>query len=244
VQKQLVKSRTLAQKLIVAGRVSIEVAGAWHRINKPATKVHEDIALRVDYDHEQKYVSRAGLKLEGALHEIGYSPAGKIALDVGQSTGGFTDCLLQHGAAKVIGVDVGHGQLDDTLRHDPRVICCEGLNARHLEHGQLTGLAENVLFDVIVMDVSFISQTLVLPCLVPLMSAGGTLISLVKPQFEVGPGGTGKGGLVRDASLYPVVERKLCQLAGSLGFSLHAFFESPILGGSGNREFFLCVTKN
>jgi Predicted rRNA methylase len=160
--------------------------------------------------------------------------SGWTCLDVGQSTGGFTDCLLQHGAARVTGVDVGHGQLHDKLRHDPRVRVFEKRNARALQAGEVGSG-----FDLVTGDLSFISLTLVLPALVPLLAPGGRLLMLAKPQFELQPAQLGKGGLVRDPALYPVVEQRLRECCASLGLEVVGWFDSPIAGGDGNREFFL-----
>jgi 23S rRNA (cytidine1920-2'-O)/16S rRNA (cytidine1409-2'-O)-methyltransferase len=179
---------------------------------------------------------------------------------VGQSTGGFTDCLLQHGARYVVGVDVGTDQLHPQLRDDPRVLCVEGLNARALDASDLIAAhadsasaggqfdseveTENGFepaFDLIVADLSFISQTLVLPAVVQLLKPGGTLLTLVKPQFELQPGQVGKGGIVRDDAMYAVVEQRLRDACTTLGLVVAAWFDSPIEGGDGNREFFICA---
>ena len=197
---------------------------------------------------EARYVSRGGLKLEGALRATGLQVTGWHGLDVGQSTGGFTDCLLQHGAASVVGVDVGHGQLHPRLRGDARVRVLEGVNARHLVASQLiaagaggTG-AEGRFgsnFDLIVGDLSFISLTLVLPALAPLLKPGGHLLLLVKPQFELQPADIGKGGIVRDAARYAKVEQRLRAACAEAGLAVRHWLPSPIAGGDGNREFFI-----
>jgi len=161
------------------------------------------------------------------------------ALDVGISTGGFTDCLLQAGATRVVGVDVGHGQLAARLQDDPRVLLREGINARQLDAAELLPLNDGQPFDLAVMDVSFISQTLVLPVLAPLLKPGGLLLSLVKPQFEVGREGISKGGIVRDPALYAGVQERVTATAREAGFTPLDWFDSPIAGGDGNREFFL-----
>lgn len=248
VKRSLAASRTQSQKMIQAGQVSVRIAGQWPCIKKPSHKFDEEVELRVELGEEQKYVSRGGLKLEGALNRDelkkleGLSSA-KIALDVGQSTGGFTDCLLQYGVAQVVGVDVGRDQLCASLRDDPRVTCLEKVNARALTAATLQSCAGVSSFDLIVMDVSFISQSLILPSLVPLLAEGGTLLSLVKPQFEVGVGGVGKGGVVKKPELYGQVETRLCKEILGLNLRLVDYFESPINGGDGNREFFLCAQK-
>ena len=167
-------------------------------------------------------------------------------LDVGQSTGGFTDCLLQHGAAAVVGVDVGHGQLHPRLRADPRVRVLERCNARDLTAEALrdaAGPAAAPPFDLIVGDLSFISQTLVWPALVPLLAARGQMLMLVKPQFELQPADIGKGGLVKDPSAYARVQARIAQAAQALGLQLRDYFDSPIEGGDGNREFLVWLCR-
>jgi len=159
-------------------------------------------------------------------------------LDVGQSTGGFTDCLLQHGAAQVTGVDVGHGQLHEKLRRDPRVVAIEKLNARELRADQVGGD-----FDLVVGDLSFISLTLVLPALVPLVKPGGCLLMLVKPQFELQPGQIGKGGLVQEPALHAQVEQRIRAACAALGLEVDGYFPSAIAGGDGNREFFVLASR-
>jgi 23S rRNA (cytidine1920-2'-O)/16S rRNA (cytidine1409-2'-O)-methyltransferase len=190
---------------------------------------------------------------------VGLSVDGLACLDVGQSTGGFTDCLLQHGARMVVGVDVGSAQLHPQLREDGRVLCVEKVNARALTATDLIAACANYagsggLFDpdvedaepfvdVVVGDLSFISQTLVLPAIVPFLKDGGTLLMLVKPQFELQPGQVGKGGIVRDATMYPIVEQRLREACAALDLTVTAWFDSPIEGGDGNREFFICARK-
>lgn len=238
VNKALCQSRTHAQTLISEGKVEVKIAGQWETCCKASKKIPEDSELKVSASDTQKYVSRAGLKLEAALLQANITVESMCALDVGQSTGGFTDCLLQHGVSKVVGVDVGHSQLVKTLVSDPRVFCYENINARELDfaHISAAGIRD---FDLVVMDVSFISQTLILPRLVQFMKPGGYLISLVKPQFEVGPEGIGKGGMVKNSDLYLIVEEKIRKAVNSLGLTVLNYFESPIKGGDGNREFFI-----
>lgn len=231
VERGLAPSRTVAQRLIEAGRVS------WSEgpVGKPSTILPLSADLAVMADDLDRYVSRGGIKLAGALRHSGIEVRGRHCLDIGQSTGGFTDCLLQAGAASVVGVDVGHDQLSRKLRDDPRVTCLEGINARDLGQSVLAGRR----FDLVVGDVSFISLTLVLPQLPDLLAANGDLLLLVKPQFEVGPEHVGKGGIVRDASRYPEVEAKLRRAAAAAGLAVRDYFDSPIAGADGNREFFL-----
>jgi 23S rRNA (cytidine1920-2'-O)/16S rRNA (cytidine1409-2'-O)-methyltransferase len=169
--------------------------------------------------------------------------AGITALDVGQSTGGFTDCLLQHGAARVVGIEVGHDQLHPRLRQDPRVICLEGYNARALEPSLRDHTPEALGFELAVMDVSFISQTLILPSLAPLLRPEGLLITLVKPQFEAGPEHIGKGGLVRDSAIYERIRQKIEACCRDNNLLPCWWSESPITGGDGNREFLLAARR-
>lgn len=239
VAQKLAPSRTAAQWLIKEGRVS----WAGGPIAKPAMELPDDTPLTVAADPDAHYVSRGGQKLAGALSETGLEVAGKRCLDVGQSTGGFTDCLLQNGAKHVVGVDVGHDQLHPQLRVDPAVTAIEGINCRALTAADLGNALPADGFDLIVGDVSFISLTLILPQLPALLAAHGDLLMLVKPQFEVGPGNLGKGGIVRDPALYGEVEQKLRNCAQNLGLTVKAWLDSPITGGDGNREFFIWLNK-
>jgi 23S rRNA (cytidine1920-2'-O)/16S rRNA (cytidine1409-2'-O)-methyltransferase len=237
VERGLASSRSQAQRLIAAGVRWLD-RGAWKRVAKNGDEVPGEAELELLDTAEARYVSRGGLKLEGALRDSGIVVEGKRCLDVGQSTGGFTDCLLQHGAAQVTGVDVGHAQLHEKIRGDARVTVVEKVNARELG-------AEHVdePFDLIVGDLSFISQTLVLPALVPLLKAGGDLLMLVKPQFELQPGQVGKNGIVTDAALYAVVERRIRDCCASLGLQVRGWHDSAVAGGDGNREFFVHATQ-
>ncbi len=313
-------TRSQAQRLIAAG-VQWRLAPTlpWNQVAKNGDEIPACAELQLLNAAEAKYLSRGGLKLEGALAASGLQVAGRRCLDVGQSTGGFTDCLLQAGAAQVIGVDVGQGQLHERLRQDARVIGCEGVNARHLTPEALVEACEEALserveaepedndtppeapyawmrngglveedyddsddakeheieafkaeraakakaraagqistvrqrlpgregddltpqFAVITGDLSFISLTLVLPALLPLLAPGGELLMLVKPQFELQPGQVGKGGIVRDAALYPLVEQRLRDCCAGLGLQVVGWHDSAIEGGDGNREFFI-----
>ncbi|MCF8211795.1 MAG: TlyA family RNA methyltransferase [Rhodoferax sp.] len=261
VRRQLATTRSQAQRLIADGVEWLQ-GDAWKRIAKNGDEVPESAQVRLLDDSEARYVSRGGLKLEAALKHLGLSVHRLACLDVGQSTGGFTDCLLQHGARLVVGVDVGQAQLHPQLREDARVLCIEGINARALKASDLLdAMAEHAgsgspfdtemqgsnafvaEFDLIVGDLSFISQTLVLPAVVTLLKAGGTLLTLVKPQFELQPGQVGKGGIVKDASLYPVIEQRLREACAALDLTVTAWFNSPIEGGDGNREFFIAARK-
>lgn len=231
VQQGHAPSRTAAQRMIEAGRVSFDGAV----VLKPAHLLPENASLSVAPTPDAEFVSRGGLKLAGALLHTGIDVRGRDCLDIGQSTGGFTDCLLRRGAAKVVGVDVGHGQLHPAIAADPRVEYHEGVNARALEKSVLAGRQ----FDLIVADVSFISLTLIIPQLPPLLTKLGELLLLVKPQFEVGPQHVGKGGIVSDASLYPQVRENLADCCMQHHLAVLDGFDSPITGGDGNHEFFL-----
>jgi 23S rRNA (cytidine1920-2'-O)/16S rRNA (cytidine1409-2'-O)-methyltransferase len=323
VQRGLASTRAQAQRLIASGVQWLKLghhhtaqgamSGAeigtssgstsstlyWQRIAKNGDVLPDDAQIELLNDSEARYVSRGGLKLEGALKQLGLSVAGSTCLDVGQSTGGFTDCLLQQGAARVVGVDVGFGQLHDKLRSDERVLCFERVNAREpgviaaeiakllageVEVGDdfdsefdddnyddepeftpkniasqaintpasmLNTEANNDIFepefvaefDFIVGDLSFISQTLVLPAIAPLLKPNGCLVMLVKPQFELNFGQVGKGGIVREAALYEQVEKRVREAYVEQGLTVHAWLESPIQGGDGNREFFIHASK-
>jgi 23S rRNA (cytidine1920-2'-O)/16S rRNA (cytidine1409-2'-O)-methyltransferase len=239
VERGLAPSRTVAQRLIEAGRVS----WAEGTIAKAALILPLNAELAVADDDADRYVGRGGIKLAGALAHTKLDVHGKVCLDVGQSTGGFTDCLLQAGAASVVGVDVGHGQLHAKLAADARVTSIEGVNARELQKSAVAELGRSGHYDLIVADLSFISLTLVLPQLPELLTNGGDMLLLVKPQFEVGPEHVGKGGIVRDVALYPLVEAKLRQAAEAAGLHVVDYFDSPIAGTDGNREFFIWAQK-
>ncbi|MES2938253.1 MAG: TlyA family RNA methyltransferase [Pseudomonadota bacterium] len=236
VERGLATTRSQAQRLIAAG-VRWFDGHAWRPVAKNGDELPGTAELELLDTAESRYVSRGGLKLEGALRAAALDVAGWTCLDVGQSTGGFTDCLLQHGAARVVGVDVGHGQLHPKLRGDARVRALEKVNARQLDAAQAGSD-----FDLVCGDLSFISLTLVLPALAPLLKAGGHLLMLVKPQFELQPAQVGKGGIVKDAGLYAVVEQRLREACGALGLLVRGWHDSPIAGGDGNREFFIHAT--
>lgn len=239
VERGLASSRSQAVRLIAGGLRWFD-GTAWNAVRKNGDVVPDAAPLQLADAAEARFVSRGGLKLEGALTASGVNPAGLRCLDVGQSTGGFTDCLVQRGVRQVVGIDVGHGQLHARIAQDDRVVAIEGLNARALTRDDL--LAAGVtdpMFDLIVGDLSFISLTLVLPALVPLLAPSGRLLMLVKPQFELQPGQVGKGGIVRDAALYAVVEQRLREACAALALQVLAWFDSPIAGGDGNREFFV-----
>ena len=327
VEGGLASSRSQAQRLIAAGVQWRLDDAPWKRVLKNGDEVPAAAQMQLLDAAEARYVSRGGLKLEHALRTTGVQVAGQTCLDVGQSTGGFTDCLLKHGAARVVGVDVGSGQLHASLRADPRVLVLEKLNARSLSAEDLQAAAEGIpagadmkaatadnlvgafsgppaskgrlsaafgslsaakvglhaaidssaagaaslassddsqtfadpavavasrhspagpfepAFPLIVADLSFISLTLVLPALVALLHSGGAMLLLVKPQFELQPGQVGKGGIVRDASLFSLVETRLRDACAAQGLAVRAWFESHPAGGDGNREFFIHATS-
>jgi len=239
VERGLAASRSQAQRLIAGGVKWQQPDGVWRVVVKNRDEVPEGAALQLLDDAESRYVSRGGLKLEGALKATGVQVQGLRCLDVGQSTGGFTDCLLQQGAAQVVGIDVGHAQVHPRIRDDERVVCIEGVNARELEPGDERIPEALEGFDLMVGDVSFISLTLVLPGVVHLLKPTGQLLMLVKPQFELQPGQVGKGGIVKDDSHYPFIENRLRTALADLGMQVTAWLDSPIEGGDGNREFFV-----
>jgi len=234
-ERGLAASRERAQALILAGKVLVD----GQKIEKAGTGIEADAEIRL-LGEDLKFVSRGGLKLEKALEHWKIDVAGKTCLDVGASTGGFTDCLLQYGAVRVIAVDTGHGQIDFRLRQDPRVRLLEKTNARYLTHDQLGDFV-----DFIAMDVSFISATLVLPAVIaaafPAPPAGRKVVVLVKPQFEVGRELVGKGGIVRDQFAQLAAVEKVRQALLSEGCTHTEVIDSPILGAEGNREFLLCA---
>jgi 23S rRNA (cytidine1920-2'-O)/16S rRNA (cytidine1409-2'-O)-methyltransferase len=316
-------TRSQAQRLIAAGvQWRLSPLSPWQKVQKNGDDIPAVAEVQLLDTAEAKYISRGGLKLEGALKVSGVEVKGLRCLDVGQSTGGFTDCLLQAGAAQVIGVDVGQGQLHERLRSDARVVAVEGLNARSMTAESLEEACDEALsefieeeedndtlpeapyswmrnggmvdeayddsgdakeqdierfkaeraalakaraegtvpaerrrkpelanvditpsFDVVTGDLSFISLTLVLPALVPLMAPEGHLLMLVKPQFELQPGQVGKGGIVRDEALYAVVEQRIRECCAEQGLTVKAWFDSPIQGGDGNREFFVYARR-
>jgi 23S rRNA (cytidine1920-2'-O)/16S rRNA (cytidine1409-2'-O)-methyltransferase len=239
VQRGLAPSRSAAQRLIQRGAVRWLGAAGWVTPRKAGDEVGEHCELEVADDAELRWVSRGGLKLEGALAATGLQLAGRCALDVGQSTGGFTDVMLAQGVARVVGVDVGHGQLNPKLRADARVRAFEGVNARQLTAQQLGDAMPAEGFGFVTGDLSFISLTLVLPALSTLLAPQGDLLMLVKPQFELQPADIGKGGLVKDAASYARVEQRLRQACADAGLQVQRWLDSPVTGGDGNREFFV-----
>lgn len=235
VERGLATSRTRAQAMVMAGVVLVDE----QRVAKASESFPPDANVRVrgGDDPAARYVGRGGLKLEAALREFRINPGGWRCLDIGASTGGFTDCLLQHGAGQVIAVDTGHNQIDWKLRSHSRVVLMETTNARYLRPCDFD---DGSGFPLIVMDVSFISATKVLPALVPLLARGGKMVVLIKPQFEVGRGEVGKGGIVKDAAQHERVIREVNAAAEELGLRVRGVIASPITGAQGNREFLAC----
>ena len=255
VQRGLAPSRAAAQRLIGRGAVRWRAAGGWAAPAKAGDDLPEDCELAVIDDAELRFASRAGLKLDGALARCAIDVANRACLDVGQSTGGFTDVLVQRGAACVVGIDVGHGQLHPRLAGDARVVAIERFNARALSIEALRSAlarrlppapaAKAVLapdfagFDLVVADLSFIALAKVIAPIAGTLRDGGTLVALVKPQFEAGRAFVGKGGIVRDPAAYAGVERAVREAAAQAGLEPLDWIDSPIAGGDGNREFFL-----
>ncbi len=231
VERALVESRQRAQALILAG--DVQVNGT--RVDKAGTLIADDAAITLRAP--LKYVGRGGLKLEGALDAFRVDPRGKTCADIGASTGGFTDCLLQRGATRVYAIDVGYGQLAWKLRSDPRVVVMDRTNIRHLD-----ALPEPI--DLAVIDVSFISLTLVLPVAQKLLQPRGEIIALIKPQFEAGREQVGRGGIVRDARVHRTVIEKIARHAAEIGLRVRGICRSPLQGADGNVEFFAHLSTN
>jgi len=235
----LAPTRSAAQRLIERGAVRWLGPKGWAQPRKAGEDLPEGCTLDITDDAELRFVSRGGLKLEGALAHCRIDVTGLSCLDAGQSTGGFTDALLQRGATRVVGIDVGHGQLHPKLAADPRVTCFEGVNARDVSGTAFEAAVPTGGFDFVTGDLSFISCTLVLPTLAEFLAPGGHLLLLVKPQFELQPPQIGKGGIVRDKALFAEVETRVRKACRHLSLHLRAYFQSPITGGNGNTEFFV-----
>ena len=239
VQQGLAPTRSAAQRLIARGAVRWLGPQGWAVPTKAGEDLPEGCQLEVTDDAELRWVSRGGLKLDGALAHTGIDVRGLVCLDLGQSTGGFTDVLLQRGAKQVVGIDVGRGQLNPRLRGDVRVTCHEGINARDVSGTRFEQEAPPGGYGFVTGDLSFISLTLVLPTAMRFLAADGHLLLLVKPQFELQPQHIGKGGLVKDVASLALVEQRLRAACAELGLRVLAYFDSPITGGDGNRECFL-----
>ena len=233
VEKGIVQSRERARALIMAGKVAVEGKG----IDKPGVQIKVEANLQLRGD-EAPYVSRGGEKLEGALKIFGIDLKGMVVMDVGASTGGFTDCVLQKGAQKVYAVDVGYGQLAWKLQKDPRVINLERRNIRYLQREEVQDET-----DLILIDTSFISIEKFLPSLVRFLKKGGSILGLIKPQFEVGKGEVGKGGVVRDGALHRKVIERISKFSQEAGLKALGVIESPLLGPKGNKEFFIYLKR-
>ena len=254
VTQQLAETRSHAQRIISDKRVTMQQGTEWKLITKPAYEITDDAVLVVAPSDTDKFVSRAGIKLLGALKHVGLDVSGLTCLDLGISTGGFTDCLLQANAAQVVGVDVGSGQLHPRLADEPRLTLFENLNSRHLDVESFTEVWEDTYpdddaitqdFDLIVADLSFISLTKVLPIFAPaedtdgLLKNGAHLLALVKPQFELSAAALNKAGIVKDEADYATVQANILQACLDASFVVKDYFASPITGGDGNREFFV-----
>jgi len=233
VERGLAESRAKAQALILAGQVVVDD----QRVDKPGAQVLVEAELRLKGE-VLPYVSRGGLKLKAAIDRFGLEVSGKVGADIGASTGGFTDCLLQHGATRVHAIDVGYGQLHEKLRQDPRVLSRERVNARYLTQEDLP---ERV--GVMVIDVSFISLTQVLPAALPFLEPGGLLVALVKPQFEVGRERIGKGGVVKDAAARQEAIDAVTAFVGEQGLAVRGVMDSPVPGPAGNVEALLVADR-
>jgi len=233
IEKRLVSSRQRGRALIMAGKVFVND----QQIDKPGVLIakDDDIVLK---GTDIPYVSRGGLKLEEALKSFKIIVEGIVCLDVGASTGGFTDCLLQHGASCIFAVDVGYGQLDWKLRQDPRVVIIERTNIRNMPADTLPQLV-----DLITIDVSFISLKIVIPSVIKFLKQDSRIIALIKPQFEVGKGKVGKGGVVRDSDLHNEVIKDLSEFFTKTGLKCEPVIPSPILGPKGNKEFFISLAR-
>ena len=233
-EKGLVKSRQRARALIMAGKVLVN----GQPVDKPGVFVSADATLELKGE-DIPYVSRGGLKLEAALNNLGLNVIDKVCMDVGASSGGFTDCLLQHGAERVYAVDVGYGQLAWKLRRDPRVVVIERTNVRHMPADALPDPV-----DLVTIDVSFISLKIVVPAVERFMKPDASILALIKPQFEVGKGQVGKGGVVREPALHRQVIDDLTDFFATIKLRAETVYPSPLLGPKGNREFFILLRQS
>ncbi|TMH11608.1 MAG: TlyA family RNA methyltransferase [Betaproteobacteria bacterium] len=239
VSRGIAPTRSAAQRLIASGAVRWRASAGWAVPRKAGEDLPDDCDVEVTDDAELRFVSRGGLKLAGALAHVGLDVRALRCLDVGQGSGGFSDALLHGGAAQVVGIDVGHGQLNPRIAEDARVVSHEGINARDVAGTVFESETPLHSFDLVTGDLSFISLTLVLPTLARYLTDAGHLLMLVKPQFELQPQDIGKGGVVKDAASYVVVEQRIRDACVSLGLGVRDYFPSSIDGGDGNREFFV-----
>jgi len=242
VQRALAPTRSAAQRLIDTGAVRWLGPKGWAVPRKAGEDLPEACQIEVTDDAELRFASRGGLKLDAALLRCDVDVSGANCLDVGQSTGGFTDALLQRGAARVVGLDVGRGQLAASLASDARVVCHEGINARDVAGSTFAESEPPHSFGIVVADLSFITLTHVLPTVATYLAPGGQAVLLVKPQFELQPEDIGKGGLVKHASAYPRVEKRIRDACAALHLEVRDYFASILTGGDGNREFFVWTT--
>jgi 23S rRNA (cytidine1920-2'-O)/16S rRNA (cytidine1409-2'-O)-methyltransferase len=243
VERGLAPTRTKAQALIAALEVEVEVGGVWKTISQASYQIDAH-AIRIAADSRTlKYVSRGGLKLEGALKRLELNVTGYKCLDIGLSTGGFADCLLQHGAARVVGVDVGHGQIAEKLKTEAKLKHFEGVHVRDIPaHAPLRALLSEGV-DLATVDVSFISLNHVFPVVQEILPRGAKLLALVKPQFEVGPSGLDKNGIVQDPKLFEGVREGVLRSLEKFGFSSGEYFACDVKGQDGNQEFFVFATR-
>ena len=242
VQRALAPTRSAAQRLIDTGAVRWLGPKGWAVPRKAGEDLPEACQLEVTDDAELRFASRGGLKLDAALTRCGVVVAGANCLDIGQSTGGFTDALLQRGAERVVGIDVGRAQLAASLMNDARVQCHEGLNGRDVAGSAFAQAEPEHSFGIVVADVSFITLTRVLPTVATYLAPGGHALMLVKPQFELQPADIGKGGLVKSAASYPLVETRIRAACAALALDVRDYFASIVTGVDGNREFFVWAT--
>lgn len=245
VERGLAKSRTFAQDLIKKGTVLVKLKDDFEVVLKPSTLVSKEVEINLIQDELSRYVSRGGLKLEGALKHLQLNVTDLKCLDVGLSTGGFSDCLLQSGVAKIVGVDVGRNQLDPRLQNNPKLSFIDQLNARSMstDNRLKSQIPDDLGFDLAVMDVSFISIELIFSEIFKLLKLNGYLLSLVKPQFEVGPENLNKSGVVKNELLFPEVQQKISKRLVDLHFKVIDYFPSSIEGKDGNKEFFVFAQK-
>ena len=246
VQKNLAASRTQAQDFVANGYVVLQTGNKKQILNKASFEVNDENSefISVENNPLQKYVSRAGIKLETALQRLNIGVINRTALDIGQSTGGFSDALLQAGAKRVVGVDVGHSQLHDKLKADPRLVCIENLNVKDLaQHAEFLATVAEYQFDLLVMDVSFISVTKVIPHIAPFLAAGGEYLILVKPQYECGQENLDKSGIVKNKNVYARIEIQVKECALHYFKNVEAYIESALPGKDGNQEYFIYGKK-
>lgn len=245
VKKNLATTRTRAQEMIKAGQVSIVINGKMKTVTKPSEDYSEDAVFEVSSGFATDFVSRAGHKIKGAAEELSLTFENKNCLDVGVSTGGFSDFLLKSQAASVLGIDVGQDQTNPEIKQNKRFKLLEKINARSLDqYPEFAALVPSGGFDFICMDVSFISVKLILPQLKNILSSAGDLLVLIKPQFELGPDALNENGIVENSSLYQILEKSMISSAEDLGFKVKKYMSSPIEGKDGNKEFFLLLGKN